>query len=127
MAAKNLAAIQQLSDRATSLESRNKRRLANDKLSADRLYGFGTAFVTSALAGYLDGRFDLTDEEIGDGTNVLGIPVMPVAAGLLAVGGMAIGGKVGSMMAYGGLGTGCGWAYSRASAKGMAADAKRRG
>lgn len=108
-------AIKQLVERAQRMENTIKKRRIEETITMEKVVGFGTAGVTSVLAGYVDGRFDLSDGEAGDGTKLMGIPVMPVAAGLLAVGGLAVGGKVGSALAFSGLGAGCGWAYKMAS------------
>lgn len=115
----SMAAIQQLQDRAIKLEAKAKRQRLEEKLTMEKVIGFGTAGITSVLAGYVDGRFDLSDDVEGDGTKLLGIPVMPVAAAITTLGGLWIGGPVGSAVAYGGLGIGCGWGYKSASAQGL--------
>lgn len=119
-----MTAIKQLTERAGRLELRNKQRIVDEKVTTDKLVGFGSAFLTSVLAGYVDGRFDVSGKDTvsGDGTRVFGIPVVPVAAGLIAVGGLAVGGRVGSAMAYSALGAACGWSYSAAANKGREAD-----
>jgi len=124
--ATSMAAIKQLSERANRLEVKDKKKRAEEKLTMDKTIGFGAAFVTSAIAGYVDGRFDVSGNDTvkGDGTRVFGVPVVPVAAGIIAIGGMAVGGKVGSAMAYSGLGAACGWSYSAAMRKGQEADEK---
>lgn len=115
-----MTAIKQLTERAQKLETRDKKRAVEERVTTDKLIGFGSAFFTSVLAGYVDGRFDVSgnDAVSGDGTRVFGVPVVPVAAGLIAVGGLAVGGRVGSAMAYSALGAACGWSYSAAASKG---------
>ena len=117
--ATGMRAIQQLEKRALSLEAKDKKKRAEEKATMEKVVGFSAAFVSSAVAGYVDGRLDLTDDTTGDGTRVFGIPVVPVAGALVAAGGMAMGGSVGSAMAYSGLGIGCGWAYQNAARKGL--------
>lgn len=119
-------AIKQLEERALRSEKREKTRRATEKLSMEKGVGFGAAFVSSAIAGYIDGRFDLSDEVAGDGTRVFGIPIVPITGAVIAVGGMAMGGKAGSLMAYSGLGIGSGWAYQAAAKLGLETDQARR-
>lgn len=118
--ATSMTAIKQLTERANRLEVKDKKKRAEERATMDKVVGFGSAFVTSVLAGYVDGRFDVSgnDDVSGDGTKVFGIPVVPVASGLIAVGGIAIGGKVGTAMAYSALGAACGWSYSAAANRG---------
>lgn len=114
----SVSAIQQLTERANKLEANNKRRRLEEQLTMEKVVGFGSAGVASVVAGYLDGKFDMSDGEAGNGTTVLGIPVMPVAAGVLTLGGLWFGGAVGSGVAYAGLGVGCGWGYSAGARQG---------
>lgn len=122
----SMTAIQQLQDKAMRLENQSKRRRLEEQLTMEKVIGFSAAGATSVLAGYVDGRFDLSDDVEGDGTKVMGIPVMPVAAGLLAFGGLAVGGKVGSALSFSGLGVGCGWAYKSAATAGLKAAANAK-
>ena len=115
-----MAGVKQLTERANRLEVKQKKDRLSQKATMDQIVGFSSAFVTAAVAGYVDGKYDVSgnDKVSGDGTKVFGVPVVPIAAGLMAVGGIAIGGSIGSAMAYGGLGASCGWSYSAAAAKG---------
>lgn len=114
----SMAAIQQLQDRAIKLEAKNKRRAMEERLTMEKVVGFGAAGISSVLAGYVDGKFDLADGEAGDGTKLLGIPVMPIVSGITSLGGLWLGGSIGSALAYSGLGIGCGWAYKSAATQG---------
>jgi hypothetical protein len=114
-------AIEVLTQRAQALEQRVKRTKLEDQLTTEKVVGWASAGTASVLAGYIDGRLDLSDSVAGDGTKVMGIPVMPVAAGLLCFGGLAVGGKVGSAISFAGLGVGCGWGFGAARNEGMKA------
>lgn len=112
------SAIELLRDRAMRLENNMKARRLEDSITFDKVVGGISAGASSILAGYVDGRLDLVDGEDGNGTTLMGIPVMPIGAGLLMVTGIIVGGKAGSAISYSGLGVGCGWGYSAASRQG---------
>lgn len=114
-------AIEVLTQRAQALENRVKRAKVEDQLTTEKVFGWGAAASMATLGGYLDGRFDLSDDVSGNGTTIVGIPIMPIAAGLLAVGGLAVGGKAGSAISFSGLGLGCGWGFATARSAGMKA------
>ncbi len=126
MASKSITELTKRAEAGDRITASRKNEKAKDKLNYEKMAGFGTAFAASIVAGFVDGRFDLSDEKSGDGTKVMGVPVVPVAAGIIAVGGIAMGGKGGSLLAYAGLGAACGWGYGAAADKGLEGDIKRR-
>lgn len=110
----SMSAIKQLTERAVRLENKEKNRAISAKIEAEKTVGFASAAATSAIAGYIDGKFDLSgDGGAGDGLQLFGIPVMPIAGVVVAITGVAVGGKTGSAIAYGGLGISCGWLYGK--------------
>lgn len=123
MATQSLAAVRELAERANRLENRAKLERIEEKHNAEKFIGMGTAVAFASLAGYLDGRLDITkmDDIEGDGLKVIGMPVTPLAGGALLVAGLMTGGRVGGVVAYAGLGTLCGWGYQRGSIAGVKA------
>ena len=107
--------IRALTQRAERLESARRRERMAAKVMTDKLVGNLAAGTSAAVAGYLDGRFDVTrfDDEPGDGLQVLGLPAMLVLAVGSYAGGMYVGGKVGAAMQNSGVGVACGLAYGR--------------
>ena len=126
MASKSITELVKRAEEGDRLKARDSSRRGKEKVNLEKTYGFGAAFGTSVVVGFLDGRFDLSDETAGDGVKVMGVPVVPVAAGLVALGAMAMGGKGGSVIAYSALGAACGWSYKAASLKGLETDISRR-
>lgn len=116
----SMTAIKQLTERAVRLENRQKSAAIASKIEAEKTVGFVTAAATSAVAGYIDGKFDLSgDGGSGDGLQIFGVPVVPVAGTIVAIAGIAVGGKMGSAISYGGLGMSCGWLYGKGFREGQ--------
>lgn len=107
------AALAELTERNNRMEKRERMARVMGQVTEEKTIGFASALVSSTLAGYVDGKFDMKDGVDGNGVTVFGIPAMPLAAGVLAAGGLYLGGKVGNALAYSGLGVACGWAYGR--------------
>lgn len=116
-------ALNALKERTQRLEMSRKRARAEAKQTERQIIGALSAVGAAGAAGYVDGRLDMSDEVAGNGVTVLGVPVMPLAGVAVAVGGIAVGGGIGSALMHAGLGVGCGWTYSAAARKG-AADAQ---
>lgn len=114
----NNKAVTELAERNNRLERKARAAKIGEQITEDKAVGYGAALVSSTLAGYLDGRFDLKDGGEGDGVTLMGIPVMPVAAAAFCGTGLMVGGKIGSVLGYAGLGIACGWAYGRAETSG---------
>ena len=92
-------------------EARDKQARIKNKYTALNLIEQVTGLVAAPTAGYISGKLDTRfDDGSGDGIKVMGMPVVPIAGALVAVGGMFVKGSVGAAMrgageacAYGGL------------------------
>ena len=112
-------AIRELVARNDKMERQRKLDRVMGEVTEEKLIGFGVATVSSVVAGYLDGRFDLANKsDAGDGITVVGLPVMPMAAGALMATGLMVGGKVGAQLGFAGLGVICGYGYGRGNVAG---------
>lgn len=112
-------AIRELVARNDKMERQRKLDRMMGEVTEEKLIGFGVAAVSSVVAGYLDGRFDLArNSEPGDGITVAGFPVMPIASGTLMAAGLMVGGKIGAQLGFSGLGVLCGYGYGRGAAAG---------
>jgi len=114
-------AIKQLTERNMQLEQQRKNNLARVRAEGERFTGLVIAGVSSGVAGYVDGRFDITksDDKAGDGFRVMGAPVMPVLGLVTGAVGVWMGGKVGNGLVFAGLGIGCGATYDMGRKRGM--------
>jgi hypothetical protein len=113
-------ALAALKERTMRMEASKKRARARDRASKDMIIGSVSAVAAATLAGFVDGKLDLlNDEKEGDGVTVMGLPVMPLGATAITLGGLAMGGRAGSIAVYAGVGISSGWAYSAGMRRGM--------
>jgi hypothetical protein len=115
------AAIKQLTERNAQLESQRKNSLARARQEGEKFTGLAIAAASATVAGYVDGRFDLTKKDTveGDGVRIFGAPVVPVVGLAVGVAGVWMGGKTGTALIFSALGIGCGSLYDKGRQKGI--------
>jgi hypothetical protein len=126
MAGSSIVAARELAERADRLEKRNFKEKMTNAAKAERAIAGATVLLSAPVLGYLDGRFDEKDGVTGDGSNVFGMPVVPILGVAVAVGGAFVPGFGGTVVMNVGLSAIAGSFYSRARQKGLEAAEKAK-
>ena len=114
------AAIKRLVDRAESMNRRLARIKQEAKVSEERVVGSAIGLAAAAAAGYVDGAYDLSERDRGqgDGLQVMGLPATPLAGALLLGLGFSDVVPGSRYCAAAGLGVLSGWAYGQGLKRG---------